>query len=138
MRDRQPFFMAGLWSEEPPDPETGEVRDSYTVVIGEANAAMRIHDRMPVILDAAAVRRWLEPGPLPADVLTVFPADAMEGWRVPDIAKNSRAEPVPEMAEPVERAISFQNFEHFPASTSGVELDGPSSPRRYDPPEKYH
>ena len=101
MRDRAPFWMAGLWSEEPPDPETGEIRDSYTVIIGEANAAMRVHDRMPVILGNEAARRWLEPGPLPADVLTVYPAEAMEGWRVIDAAKNSRIEPTPAMAEPV-------------------------------------
>ncbi|SNB61647.1 Putative SOS response-associated peptidase YedK [Arboricoccus pini] len=102
MKDREPFWMAGLWSEEPPDPETGEVRDSYTLIIGDANQIMRIHDRMPVILTNEAARRWLGSGPLPADILQVHPAEAMEGWRVADSVKNSRVEPTPEMALPIQ------------------------------------
>ena len=35
--DGQPLFVAGLWSDAL-DPSTGEIADSYTVVIGEANA----------------------------------------------------------------------------------------------------
>ena len=62
MMDGQPFFMAGLWSDAP-DPATGEVADSYTVIINDANAAIRVHDRMPVILTPEAARRWLEPVP---------------------------------------------------------------------------
>jgi putative SOS response-associated peptidase YedK len=58
----------GLWSDAP-DPVTGEIADSEAMVIGEANAAMRIHDHMPAILGTHAPRRWLEPGPLPAEVL---------------------------------------------------------------------
>jgi SOS response associated peptidase (SRAP) len=63
MRDGRPFVVAGLWSDAP-DPATGEAGDSYALVIGEANAAMRVHDRMPAILPNAAAREWLEPGPL--------------------------------------------------------------------------
>ena len=32
MRDAQPFFMAGLWAEAH-DPETGEVANTYTLII---------------------------------------------------------------------------------------------------------
>ena len=46
---RRPFFMAGLWAEAS-DPATGEVADTYTLIITDANATMRVHDRMPVIL----------------------------------------------------------------------------------------
>jgi putative SOS response-associated peptidase YedK len=95
--------MAGLWSEAA-DPVTGEVADTYTVVIGEANAAMRGHDRMPVILPTDAARAWLEPGPLPTHLLVPFAAAAMTGWRVADDAKNSRIEPHPGMAEPIAAA----------------------------------
>ena len=49
MTDGRPFFMAGLWAEAP-DPATGEVADTYTLIITDANATMRVHDRMPVIL----------------------------------------------------------------------------------------
>ena len=60
MKNGQPFFMAGLWSDAP-DPATGEVADTYTVIITDANAAMRVHDRMPVILATNAAGRWIEP-----------------------------------------------------------------------------
>ena len=92
MKDGRPFFMAGLWSDAP-DPATGEVADSYTVIITDANAAIRVHDRMPAILSAEAARQWLEPGPLPPELLGPYPAEEMTAWRVGDDAKNSRIEP---------------------------------------------
>ena len=100
MKDGRPFFVAGLWSEAP-DPSTGEIADSYTMVIGEANAVMRVHDRMPAILGADAARRWLEPGPLPAELLVPYSPEEMQAWRVSDDAKSSRTEPHPGMAEAV-------------------------------------
>ena len=103
MKDGRPFFMAGLWAEAH-DPATGEVADTYTVIITDANAAMRVHDRMPVILATDAARRWIEPGPLPAELLVPYPAEAMTAWRVGDDAKNSRIEPHAGMAEPVAAA----------------------------------
>ena len=56
---------------------------------------MRVHDRMPVILATDAARRWIEPGPLPAELLAPYPAEEMTAWRVSDDAKNSRIEPHP-------------------------------------------
>jgi putative SOS response-associated peptidase YedK len=100
MADGRPFFMAGLWSDAP-DPATGEVSDSYTVIITDANAAIRVHDRMPAILATEAARQWVEPGPLPPELLAPFPAEAMTAWRVGDDARNSRIEPYAGMAEPV-------------------------------------
>ena len=100
MRDGQPFFMAGLWAEAH-DPSTGEVADTYTLIITDANATMRVHDRMPVILATDAARRWIEPGPLLAELLVPYPAEEMAAWRVADDAKNSRIEPHPGMVEPV-------------------------------------
>jgi putative SOS response-associated peptidase YedK len=46
MQDGRPFFMAGLCAEAH-DPATREVGDTYTVIITDANAAMRVHDRIP-------------------------------------------------------------------------------------------
>jgi putative SOS response-associated peptidase YedK len=60
-----------------------------------------LHDRMPVILATDAARRWLEPGPLPAELLMPYPASPMTAWRVSDDAKSSRIEPHAGMAEPV-------------------------------------
>ena len=59
---------------------------------------MRVHDRMPVILATEAARRWIEPGPLPAELLVPYPAEEMTAWRLGDDAKNSRIEPHPGMA----------------------------------------
>jgi putative SOS response-associated peptidase YedK len=60
MTDGRPFFMAGLCAKAH-DPATGEVADSYTLIITDANATMRVHDRMPVILATEAARQWMEP-----------------------------------------------------------------------------
>ena len=70
MKDGRPFFIAGLWSDAP-DMATGEITDSYTVVIVDANAAIRVHDRMrqswPPTRRASAARtaapRMAEPVP---------------------------------------------------------------------------
>ena len=94
MQDGRPFFMAGLWSEAP-DPATGEVGDTYTLIITDANAAMRVHDRMPVILGTAAARRWIEPGPLPAELLVPYPAEEMHG-----LARRRRRQEQPDRAAP--------------------------------------
>ena len=80
---------------------TGEVADTYTVIITDLNAAMRVHDRMPVILATDAARRWVEPRPLPAELLVPYPTEEMTAWRIGDAAKNSRIEPHAGMAEPV-------------------------------------
>ena len=106
LKDGQPFFVAGLWSDAP-DPSTGEIADSYTMVIGEANAAMQVHDRMPAILGTEAARRWLEPGPLPAELLVPYPAAEMQAWRAGDEVKSSRIEPHPGMAEPLDALLGL-------------------------------
>jgi putative SOS response-associated peptidase YedK len=103
MKDGRPFLMAGLWAEAYDD-ETGEVEDTYTLIITDANAVMRVHDRMPVILAPDAAGRWLEPGPLPAELLVTYPAEEMRAWRVGDAAKSSRIAPHPGMAEPITAA----------------------------------
>src|SRR4051812_48286084 len=97
------------------------------MVIGEANAAIRVHDRMPVILGTEAARRWLEPGPLPAE--------NMQAWRVGDHAKSSRIELHASMAEPVlvtwrmSLTLTIEGVE--PASEGAMDRDrSPSSVHR--------
>ena len=60
-RDRRPIALAGLWDRWT-DKVTGIVVDSCTIVTTEANDLLRSvpHDRMPVILDTAAQREWLD------------------------------------------------------------------------------
>ncbi len=57
-----------------------------------------------LILTTDAAHRWVEAGPLPAELLVPCPADEMQAWRVGDTAKNSRNEPHAGMAEPVDHA----------------------------------
>ena len=56
------------------------------------------------LIVGVAARRWLEPGPLPAELLVPYPAEAMTSWRVADEAKYSRIEPHPRLAEAVSEA----------------------------------
>jgi len=41
--------MAGLWSEVLA-PATGEVGNTCTLIVTDANAAIRVYERMPAIL----------------------------------------------------------------------------------------
>lgn len=78
LKDRRPFFFAGLWSHDP----TGGGR-GFTLVTGRPNelVAALPHDRMPVILDDAGATAWLGDRPLPPDRLLAlcapFPAEHM-------------------------------------------------------------
>jgi len=61
-KDSEPFAFAGLYSDWV-DKNTGEVRNTYTIVTTEANALMaEIHNnkkRMPVILKPEREKDWL-------------------------------------------------------------------------------
>ena len=59
--DDRPFAMAGLW-ESWLNPATNEPLQSCTIITTQANQLTQpIHDRMPVILDAADYEMWLDP-----------------------------------------------------------------------------
>jgi len=59
-RDGAPLAFAGLW-ERRDDPATGPL-ETATIITVEANPALAaIHDRMPALLDADGVARWLDP-----------------------------------------------------------------------------
>ncbi len=61
MQDDVPFAMAGLW-ERWTNPEKGEIVESCTIITTDANELTRpVHDRMPVILNAADYEMWLDP-----------------------------------------------------------------------------
>jgi putative SOS response-associated peptidase YedK len=82
MQDGHPFAFAGLWSWwRPPE---GEAIEAYTIITTEPNElCAKIHDRMPVILDAADYARWLDVAvPNAQDSLRPYPADEMKAHRV--------------------------------------------------------
>lgn len=74
LASREPFGMAGLW-ERWVDPDGGEVVETCTILTTAAAAAIRpIHDRMPVVLPAAAHAAWLDAG---------TSADLLQGMLLP-------------------------------------------------------
>jgi putative SOS response-associated peptidase YedK len=80
----RPFAFAGLW-ERWRDP-AGAAIETCTIITTAANELVApIHDRMPVILDDAAVPIWLAPGfdaPLLASLIAPCPGGAMEAYPV--------------------------------------------------------
>jgi putative SOS response-associated peptidase YedK len=87
LKNGKPFAFAGLWDCWL-DRDTGSELYTFTIITTRANALVRrIHDRMPVIYDAAMGRQWLD-GPFGAramDLLAVLqplPSDVMEAHEV--------------------------------------------------------
>lgn len=72
--DHRPFAMAGLWEPAREGPPT------FAVVTTDACPAVaRIHDRMPVLLDAAGADRWLDPAATEDELVSLLrPRDAVE------------------------------------------------------------
>jgi putative SOS response-associated peptidase YedK len=88
---RRPYFIsaadgsvlsfAGLWDRWK-NPETGEPVISCTIIVTDANALTRpIHDRMPVVLDKADIRPWLN-GAAGSEVVRPAAEDRLRMWPV--------------------------------------------------------
>jgi putative SOS response-associated peptidase YedK len=88
---KQPYFIsatdggvlsfAGLWDSWK-NPETGDLLTSCTVIVTGANAFTRaIHDRMPVVLDDAAIGRWLD-GSAGTEILLPASDERLRMWPV--------------------------------------------------------
>jgi len=85
LKSGEPFFLAGLW-------DTWHARQpdavaSYILMTTEPNeVAAKVHDRMPVILHASDVARWLNPAikeaEAVADLLRPYPGEEMEAHQV--------------------------------------------------------
>lgn len=104
--DGEPLLLAGLWESWREPGSSGPALESYTIITTTPNEMIaKLHDRMPVILDAADCARWLDcrntnragvdgldtnstgakgPGVAAgvADLLRPFPAELMLCYRV--------------------------------------------------------
>ena len=80
----RPFFIAGFWSEVQA-PATREASDTYALIVTDANVAMRVNDRVPVILDTAVARRWGRARPAARRAAVPYPADTIAAWLVAGI-----------------------------------------------------
>lgn len=59
LKDKSPFAFAGIWDRWT-DP-SGKPVDSFSIITTASPPGMdKIHERMPVILDPAQEKRWLE------------------------------------------------------------------------------
>jgi len=92
LREEEPFAFAGIW-----DPAAGDLPETYCILTTEPNELVaRVHTRMPVILNAGAMPRWLGDQPLGdgelADLVRPLAADRMESRPVSRFVSNSRHE----------------------------------------------
>jgi putative SOS response-associated peptidase YedK len=83
MRSGEPFALAAIWDSWQ-RPGTSERVRSFAVVTCPANDLMaEIHDRMPVIIAAAAYDQWLAPlDPDPRGLLAPYPSAPMMIWPI--------------------------------------------------------
>lgn len=87
-RDARPFALAGLWERWRPReaPRDEPPLRSCTIITTQPNGVVApIHDRMPVIVDAADYAAWLDPETPEAEALALLrpaPDELLEGWPV--------------------------------------------------------
>jgi putative SOS response-associated peptidase YedK len=94
LRDGGLFAFAGLWERwrrprqrpgQAPDAGGDAPLETFTIIVTEANNLVRkIHDRMPVIIDAADHDAWLESAEttIPLALLQPYPAEKMRSYPV--------------------------------------------------------
>lgn len=59
LKSRRPMMIAALWNRTP---AAGKTVETFAYISCEANRLVsQIHDRMPVVLDDAAVKEWFNP-----------------------------------------------------------------------------
>ncbi|HEY9888770.1 MAG TPA: SOS response-associated peptidase [Candidatus Obscuribacterales bacterium] len=103
LRSRSLFAFAGVW-ERWRNPETAETTFSCTILTTAANDLMApLHQRMPVILPAAAYAAWLDPHSSAPESLTdwlrPYPADDLEALPISNAINNARHDE-PSVQEP--------------------------------------
>ncbi len=103
-QDGASLALAGLWTVWT-DPASGERVTSHTIITCAPNEFMgAIHNRMPVVLDAAALERWLDPSLTDAGaaqaLLRPCPDGVLDAYPVPPLVNQVRNDG-PELIQPV-------------------------------------
>ena len=92
MAGGEPYAFAGLWERW--KPREGDPLGTFTILTTDPNPLTeRVHNRMPVILEARDYERWMDPGDperLAVDLLRPYPAEKMRAWMVSDRVGNVR------------------------------------------------
>jgi len=111
-RDRLPFAFAGLWSRWQPKHDLPV--ESFTILTCPPSELVRpLHDRMPVILPAAAWDAWLSPAIDPAELralLVPWAGDELEAVPVSSAVNRADCEGsecVREVPRPVAKQLSL-------------------------------
>ncbi|HEX9731138.1 MAG TPA: SOS response-associated peptidase [Thermoanaerobaculia bacterium] len=104
---QQPFAMAGLWDRWTKG-EEGPI-ESFTIITTDANQKVaELHNRMPVILDAEARERWLDPELADArelvSLLRPFDDERIDFYPVSKLV-NSPSNERPECVQPIELEV---------------------------------
>jgi putative SOS response-associated peptidase YedK len=102
LQDGEPFFIAGIY-----ELATAVLPESYALLTTGPNELMEgIHNRMPVILNHEAGKRWLQPGSLAAEDFSLlcrpFESERMKAYPVSSIV-NLPKNDVPECIVPTQR-----------------------------------
>jgi putative SOS response-associated peptidase YedK len=119
--DQKIASIAGLWDEWP-DPETGEVIQTYTLLTTEANPLLAaIHNtkkRMPCVLTLDAEQAWLHNDLSETDALALlekqYPVSRMHSYSISKrITSRSEPSDVPEVLTPANYPELSNNTQLF-------------------------
>ncbi|MEM9573868.1 MAG: SOS response-associated peptidase family protein [Pseudomonadota bacterium] len=103
------FFVAGF-APEFIVPDTGEIVPTCAFITVDANPVMRVHNRMPAILDTVDARAWVGGNEAPLELLKPYAPETMSAWRVHDKAKNRNTPDGPGLIESVSDDIQGSLF----------------------------
>lgn len=105
--DGQPFFLAAVWSRPAAlaaDHRAAGQRCAAIITRPAVGAAAEIHHRMPLILDAAGARDWLDVDIPAADVATAQAHRDLTTWAVGTRLNRAGAHDDPALVEPIDPA----------------------------------
>lgn len=86
LESKKPMILAGIWEEwKKSDNETIE---SFSILTTQADETVSfLHDRMPVILNDEAQRKWLDPGASEQDLLKIISKGLAEPLQIYPVSR---------------------------------------------------